>query len=130
MRRFTLILAMAAMMVFKAFGADCASAIQVRQRLQNGKVELTAKNISGKPMVAYVVATDARDANGNLTNVFSGVFTDGDSLQPGTAMEIGSVVSSGSDMKPVVDYVRLAGGWTCGSASTQQAKDVAARLQK
>jgi len=117
-------------MLLKAFGADCASAIQVRQRLQNGKVEFTAKNISGKPMVAYVVTTDARDANGNLINVFSGVFTDGDSLQPGAAMEIGSVTSGGSDMKPVVDYVRLAGGWACGNASTQQAKDAVARLQK
>ena len=124
MRRLTLIFAIATLMVLKAFGADCDSAIQVRQRLQNGKVEFTTKNISGKPMVAYVVATDARDANGNLINVFSGVFTNGDSLQPGAAMEIGSVTSSGRDLKPVVDYVRLAGGWACGSASTQQAKDV------
>ena len=88
MRSLTLILAIETLMLLKAFGADCASAIQVRQRLQNGKVEFTAKNISGKPMVAYVVTTDARDANGNLINVFSGVFTDGDSLQPGAAMQV------------------------------------------
>jgi hypothetical protein len=110
------------------FGSDCLSAIQVDQRVQHGKIEFTAKNVSGKPMVAYVVA--ARDAKGNLPNVFYGVFTDGDSLRPGASMGIGSASSSRSDLKPLIDYVRLADGWTCGEASTEQAKDAVARFQK
>jgi hypothetical protein len=127
MRSFLLV---AAMMIFAALhtlASDCASVIEVRQRTQDGKTEFTARNISSTPMVAYVVAA-GRDANGNPTNVFYGVFTAGDSLRPGASMSIGSVSSNPVELKPVVDYVRRADGSACGNASTKQAKDAIARF--
>jgi hypothetical protein len=45
-------------------------------------------------------------------------------------MEIGSLSSSKSQLKPLVDYVRLADGWFCGAASTKEAKAVITRLGK
>lgn len=130
MRSFLLIAATTMFMALNTFGTDCASAIQVREHMHSGKEEFTAKNTSGKPIVAYVIAADARDATGNPIHVFSGVFTDGDSLRPGASMEIGSVPSSRIELKAFVDYVRGADGWSCGAASTEQAKVVINRFQK
>ena len=110
------------------FAADCSSAIQITQRTQNGKAEFTAKNTSERAIVAYIITANAPDTNGNSSTVFSGVFTDGDTLRPGASMEIGTS-SSRTIVKPVVDYVRLADGWACGQASTKQAKEAIARFQ-
>lgn len=110
------------------FGADCESVVAISQRVENGKSEYIAKNISGKPMIAYVIATDRRDANGDFVQVFSGVFTEGDSFRPGASIAIGAMPTGDSDSKPVVDYVRLARGRSCGPASTKQAKEVIRRF--
>ena len=113
-----------------AFGDDCASVIQVNQQSRDGKEQFVAKNISKRPIIAYVVTDDTRDASGNPLHVFSGVFTGGDALHPGASMEIGSVSSSRNQPKFLVDYVRLADGWSCGAASTKEAKVAIARLGK
>jgi hypothetical protein len=124
-----LVFAMTVCVAPQVFGADCQSAVAVSQHLKNGKLAYLAKNISSKPIIAYVVATD-RDARGNFVHVFSGVFTEGDSLQPGSSIVIGPAPSSRSDGKAVVDYVRLAGGWSCGASSTEEAREVIARFGK
>jgi len=100
--------------------SDCGLALRVQQA--NGKETVTAKNISRKPLVAYVVAIQAK----NSSRVFSGVFTKGDSILPGAMLEVGSVPSSPDNM--IVDYVRAADGWTCGDASTEEAKAVVTRF--
>lgn len=109
-RRFLLVTAMMIFAALHTFASDCASVIEVRQRTQDGRTEFTARNFSSKPMVAYVVAA-GRDANGNPTNVFYGVFTAGDSLRPGASMAIGSVSSNPGELKLAVDYVRRPDGW-------------------
>jgi hypothetical protein len=125
----TLLLAAATtiLIALNAFGSDCSSTIQLQHKKDNGKETVVVKNVSGKPIVAYVVATEVSQPAGDRVQVFSGVFTDGDSLHPGASLAIGSV-SSNTDLKPVIDYVRLADGSTCGPASTNEAKAVAERF--
>jgi hypothetical protein len=130
MRNILLVAAITMFVVLPALGTDCTSAIQLREHVQNGKRAITAKNTSNRPIVAYVIAGGDGDATGNPIHVFYGVFDDGDSLRPGASMEIGSVDSSGTELTPFVDYVRAAGGWSCGSASTEQAKEVVSRFSK
>jgi hypothetical protein len=130
MRNIFLVGAMTMFVVLPTFGTDCTSAIQLREHVQNGKRAITAKNTSNRPIVAYVIAGGARDATGNPIHVFYGVSDNGDSLRPGASMEIGSVDSSGAELTSFVDYVRAAGGWSCGSASTEQAKQVVSRFSK
>jgi hypothetical protein len=77
--------------VTQAFASDRASAIQLHQRSHEGKLEVTAKNVSGKPIIAYVVAATV---NENSTHVFTGVFTNGDSLRDAASMEIGTLPST------------------------------------
>jgi len=85
MGSFLLIEAATLFAALNSFGADCTSVIQVHEHVRNGKQAFTAKNISSKPIVGYVIAGDERDATGNPTHVFSGVFNDGDSLRLGGA---------------------------------------------
>jgi hypothetical protein len=111
-----------------AFGSDCTHAVQLGHKKNGGKETITAKNISGKPIVAYVVAAETSQATSDRVQVFTGVFTDGDSLRPGASLAIGSVSPASTELKPVVDYLRLADGWACGAASTNEAKTVASRF--
>ena len=127
MRTLLLAAATTILIALNAFGSDCASIIQLQHKKDNGKETVVVKNVSGKPIVAYVVATDISQPTGDRVQVFSGVFTDGDSLHPGVSLAIGSV-SSDTDLKPMIDYVRLADGSTCGAASTNEAKAVAERF--
>jgi hypothetical protein len=128
MRTLSLAAATIILISLNAFGSDCTSTIQLRHKKDDGKETVVAKNISGKPIVAYVVATEVNRTTGDRVQVFSGVFTDGDSLHPGASLAIGSVSSNATELKPVIDYVRLADGSTCGAASTNEAKAVAARF--
>lgn len=127
MRTLLLAAAITILIALNAFGSDCTSSIQLQQKRDSGKETIVAKNVSGKPIVAYVVANEVRQPTGDQVHVFSGVFTDGDSLHPGASLAIGSV-SSNADLKPMIDYVRLADGSTCGAASTNEAKAVAERF--
>jgi hypothetical protein len=127
MRSLLLAAATTILIALNAFGSDCTSDIQLQHKKDNGKETVVAKNVSGKPIVAYVVATEVSQPTGDQVHVFSGVFTDGDSLHPGASLAIGSV-SSNADLKPMIDYVRLADGSTCGAASTNEAKAVAERF--
>jgi len=129
MRRILLVPLLTMFGALTSFGTDCTSAIQVREHVRNGKRTLTAKNVSSRPILAHVIAGSDRDATGNPIHVFYGVFDDGDSLRPSASMEIGSV-SSESELTLFVDYVRASGGWSCGTASTQQAKEVVSQFHE
>ncbi len=126
--RFLLLLASTMLgLTLSAFAGDCESTIQIQQEMRGGKNQLFIKNISEKPIVAYVV-TNGTDAAGNPVRSFYGVFTAGDSFHANASMELGSLSSSDKEAKLVIDYVRFADGTSCGAASTQEAKDAIARL--
>ena len=88
MRVFQLLAPAMMCIALNAFGNDCASAIQVKQQSRDGKEQFIAKNISKRPIIAYVVTDDTGDAGGNPVHVFSGVFTGDDSLHPGAHIQI------------------------------------------
>jgi hypothetical protein len=77
-----------------AFGSDCTSTIQLSHKNDNGKEAVIAKNVSGKPIVAYVVTSETTKGSSDRVQVFSGVFTDGDSLHPGASLAIGSAATT------------------------------------
>ena len=126
--RFLLLLASTMLgLTLSSLAGDCESTIQIQQEMRGGKNQVFIKNISEKPIVAYVV-TNGTDAAGNPVRSFYGVFTAGDSLHSNASMELGSLSSTDKEAKLVIDYVRFADGTSCGAASTQQAKDAIARL--
>jgi hypothetical protein len=113
-----------------AFGSDCAATIHLSHKNNDGKEAVIAKNISGKPIVAYVVTAETTKGSSDRVQVFSGIFTDGDSLHPGASLAIGSASPGQAELKPVVDYARAADGSTCGAAATDEAKAAEARFAK
>ena len=50
--------------------------------------QLIIKNISGKPIVAYVLTSINKSQDGSSTRTYSGKFSGEDSLGPGQSMEI------------------------------------------
>jgi len=108
-----------------AFGADCdSSAI----RIDAAAGQLTIVNTSSKPIVAYVLANaETRSGDGTPATTFSGVFTGKDALAPRRSFDVGKIDSRPKSI--LVDYVRFADGSTCGSVTTQQAKDIVARFR-
>jgi len=111
-------------------GAECGSAIKVNEQRRKGQVHILAKNSSHTPLVAYVLAGENNSADGSPTKVYSGVFSGPSTLAPGKSIEVD--VRQGDLARPhlFVDYVRLADGWTCGNAVTEDAKKVAARFER
>ena len=102
--------------------------LHIQQRTQHGQLHLVGKNIAQSPIVAYVVVA-ARDAN---QTVFTGVYTAGDSLAAKKSVDMGTM-PAGSDQTPArisVDFIRLADGTMWGAATTDQAKEIAARFRQ
>ncbi len=96
---------------FAASAAECDSAIQIIEE----KGQLIIKNVSGKPIVAYVfTSVNSKSQDGSPTRTFSGTFGGGDSLGLGQSMEIGKAEMAPKELS--VDYVRFADGWRCGEA--------------
>jgi hypothetical protein len=91
-----------------------------------GKLQVAGTNISRAPIVAYVVLVE----RAHQRIVWQGVYTGGDMLAPGTTIEVGEAPGvSAAQPDLTVDYVRLADGTTWGKATTDQAKEIAARFQ-
>jgi hypothetical protein len=68
--RFLLLLASTILgLTLSAFAGDCESTIQMQQEMRGGKNQSFIKNISEKPIVAYVV-TNGTDASGNPVRSF------------------------------------------------------------
>lgn len=89
-------------------GADCDSALRIREK----KGQLLVKNTSGQPITAYSV--NAKSQNGTVTRTYYGAYSGGDSLGPGWSIELGKADAAAQNR--VVGYVRLADGWRCGEA--------------
>jgi hypothetical protein len=100
----------------------------LEQTTTNGTVRVSGKNISQSGIVAYVVVAE----RGQRRIVWNGVYTRGDTLGVGKSVTLGDVpIGSSTDLAKIfVDYVRLADGSAWGDATTDQAKEIAARFQK
>ena len=114
---------------FTVFGADCNSALKITNRVDRNQRHFFARNASAKPVVAYTIAIS--EVKGKPpTRVFSGVFSGQDSLGVGKTLEIGVTAADTQFLPPVVDFVRLADGWTCGDLATVQGQQAARRFQE
>ena len=102
--------------------------LHIQPHTQNGQLHLVGKNIARSPIVAYVVVA----ARGGNQTVFTGVYTAGDSLAANKSIDMG-MMPAGSAESPArvfVDFIRLADGTTWGKATTDQAKEIAARFRQ
>lgn len=114
------------------FGADVSGAdtnpyIKLTHVIKDGTVRISAKNISQKPIVAYVVALE----DGGQATTHHDFYAGRDSFGPGKTIQLIFALQSVSGMPRVfVDYVRLADSSTWGNAVTDEGKDVAASFQK
>jgi hypothetical protein len=123
---------LSAIILLSAVSAIAADSppVELTRRTENGQLYLRARNASGKPIIAYVIAI--KSDGGASTHVEYGVYTNGDSLAPGGTVDVGPVKIQANAVPPVVvlDYVRLADGSSWGERSTAQAKEIAARFEK
>jgi hypothetical protein len=116
-----------AFVLFFAIGVSAAPDspfLRINKTNKNGKIELVVKNVSHKPIVAYVVIVESA----NNRSVFHGVYTDKDSLAAGKTAILGQVAST-DQINVSVDYVRLADGTAWGPAATDDAKEILSRLR-
>lgn len=114
-------------------GADSRPYLKLRQYAKDGKIQVAVENVSGKPIVAYVVAVEyAKKGGGQSTTVHYGVYSGEDQFAPGDKVHVAELKASrvSGDPKVLVDYVRLADGNTWGDQVTEQGKEVAARFEK
>lgn len=130
MRRVQLFLIIAVSTYVTLFGANCDSALQILERRKDAKTHVMAKNASSSPLVAYVLTGGEKSADRSRTKVYSAVYSGSDSLAPGESIEIDVQQDAASPLNVIVDYVRLADGWSCGNAVTEEAKKIAARFQR
>jgi len=115
-----------AFLLFFAIGVSAAPNgpfLRINKINKDGKVELAVKNVSHKPIVAYVVIVKSA----NNRSVFHGVYTDKDSLAAGKTATLGEVKST-DQINVSVDYVRLADGTAWGPAATDDAKEIMSRF--
>jgi hypothetical protein len=92
-----------------------------------GEFQVDARNVSGKPLVAYVVVLKSTD--GTFMRVEHGVYTEDDVLPAGATVHL-KPFSNRDTPIVTVDYVRLADGWSWGDQSTDSAKEIAGRFRK
>lgn len=100
--------------------------LRLQETDENGKVQFGVKNISEKPVIAYVVVVESP----NYRSVFHGVYTGKDALGVGQTATMGEVAASVDQVKAFVDYLRLADGTTWGDAATDDAKEISARFRQ
>jgi hypothetical protein len=100
--------------------------LRLEQTNKSGKVQLAVKNVSQKPVVAYVVVVESPDHR----SVFHGVYAGKDALAAGQSAAVGEVAAHKDQVRASVDYVRLADGTTWGDAATDDAKEISARFQQ
>jgi len=108
-------------------GADDNPYIKLTEVVKDGTVRISAKNISSKPILAYVVAVE----DGGQTKTHHKYYTGRESFGPGKTVEVVFALHSASDAPRVfVDYVKLSDKSTWGGTVTDDARDVAASLQE
>ena len=107
--------------------ADTNPYIKLTHVIKGGMLRISAKNISHKPILAYVVAFE----DGGQSTTHHDFYTGRDVFGPGKTIElIFAVPSTSSTPKVFVDYVRLSDSSTWGNPVTEDGKDVAASFQK
>ena len=107
-------------------GGDTNPYIKLSHVIKNGTLRISAKNISNKPVVAYVVAVE----DGAQSTTHHDYYTGRDSFGPGKTIElVFALPSASATPKVFVDYVRLSDSST-GNPVTDDGKDVAASFQK
>jgi hypothetical protein len=107
-------------------GTDSNPYIRVTQVIKNGALRVAAKNISKKPILAYVLAVE----NDGHATTHHDYFTGRDAFAPGKTIELVFALQSTSGTPKVfVDYVRLSDASTSGTLVTDDAKDVAASFK-
>lgn len=119
-------------MCLGTFGADVSGAdtnpyIKLTHVMKDGTLRVSAKNISNRPVLAYVVAVE----DGGQLTTHHDYYTGRDAFGPGKTIQLIFALQSASSMPKVfVDYVRLAGSSTWGDRVTDDGKDVAASFPK
>jgi hypothetical protein len=114
------------------FGADLvgragANPIRLTQTIKNGTLRVSMKNVSHRPISAYVVAVE----DGGQSNTHHDFFTGRDAFGPGKTIQLTFAIQSASSTPNVfVDFVRLGDSSTWGNRVTDDGKDVAASFQK
>jgi hypothetical protein len=108
-------------------GSDSNPYIKLSHVIRDGTLRISAKNISHKPILAYVVAVE----DGGQSTTHHDFYTGRDVFRPGKTIELMFAAQSASSTPKVfVDYVRLSDSSTWGNRVTEDAKDVAASFQK
>ena len=108
-------------------GADTNPYIKLTHVIKDGTLRISAKNISHKPIVAYVVAFE----DGGQSTTHHDYYTGRDAFGPGKTIELMFAVQSPSSTPKVfVDYVRLSDSSAWGNLVTEDGKNVAASFQK
>jgi hypothetical protein len=80
------------------------SPIRLTQTTKNGTLHVAMKNISNRPISAYVVAVE----DGAQSNTHHDYFTARDAFKPGKTIELVFALQAGSSTPKVfVDYVKL-----------------------
>jgi len=102
--------------------------LRIEQHTQKGQLHLVGRNVAQSPVVGYVVVAE-RDGK---RTVFTGVYTAGDSLAVSKSVDLGTIPPATAEgpSRIFVDFVRLADGTMWGGATTDQAKEIAARFRQ
>jgi hypothetical protein len=124
--RLSICLAVVASMLF----ASDSPFLKLNRTSSNGEIQFAAQNISGKPVVAYVVAV--QHSSGQSSTVSYGVYTGEDRLAAGASVDVAKLDARAlsGEVTAFVDYVRLADGTNWGDPVTEQGKEVAARFSR
>ena len=113
-----------------ALHAQCDSLIRLDTKAKGGEVQISVRNTSKHPIIAYVVISKpAAPGDTAPARVYSGVFTDGDSLLPSRSLLIATVAASNKEPL-MIDYVRLRNSQTCGMATSEAARKIAAGYKR
>jgi len=108
-------------------GTDTNPFVKLGHEMKDGTVRITLKNISKKPIVAFVVALD----DGTQATTHHKYYGGRNLFEPGKTVELVFAVQSASSTPRVfLDYVRLTDSSTWGNAVTDAGKDVAASFEK
>jgi hypothetical protein len=109
-----------------AFAADDSPYLKLTSHSKAEGVSISAQNVSGKAIVAYVILADYPKQHSTAT--YRGVYTEGDVFPANTSIDVATLPVKSTDAPQlIVDYVRLADGTTWGPATSAEAKALTAK---
>ncbi len=98
------LISLVALVAIVASAANRSPFLRLERTSKAGKVQISIKNISAKPIVGYVVVVEIP----NHRSVFRGVYTRKDALGVGEKASVGEVAAPMDQVSTSIDYVRLA----------------------